>query len=41
MAKRSVFVVDKQGIIRYKWVSEDPRKAPNLEEVRRAVEGLR
>ena len=41
VAKRSVFVIDKKGVIRYKWVSEDPRKAPNLEEVRRAVEGLR
>ncbi|MEM3329698.1 MAG: peroxiredoxin, partial [Saccharolobus sp.] len=24
LAKRSVFVIDRNGIIRYKWVSEDP-----------------
>jgi peroxiredoxin len=24
-AKRSVFIVDEEGVIRYKWVSEDPR----------------
>jgi peroxiredoxin len=33
-AKRSVFVLDKNGTVRYKWVSEDPTKEPNYEEVK-------
>ncbi len=33
-AKRSVFVLDKNGIVRYKWVSEDPGKEPNYEEIK-------
>jgi peroxiredoxin len=33
-AKRSVFILDKNGQVRYKWVSEDPAKEPNYEEVK-------
>ena len=33
-AKRSVFVLDNKGIVRYKWVSEDPGKEPNYEEIK-------
>jgi peroxiredoxin len=33
-AKRSVFILDKTGNVRYKWVSEDPTKEPNYEEVK-------
>ncbi|PSN84208.1 peroxiredoxin [Candidatus Marsarchaeota G2 archaeon ECH_B_SAG-F08] len=32
-AKRSVFILDKDGIIRYKWVSDDPRVEPNYDEI--------
>jgi peroxiredoxin len=32
-AKRSVFVLDAKGTVRYKWVSEDPGKEPNYEEI--------
>jgi peroxiredoxin len=32
-AKRSVFVVDGEGTIRYKWVSEDPGVEPNYDEI--------
>ena len=32
-AKRSVFVLDQNGLVRYKWVSEDPTKEPNYEEI--------
>ena len=39
-AKRSVFIVDRQGIIRYKWVSEDPRIEPNYKEIERALEEI-
>ncbi|MFQ5762521.1 MAG: peroxiredoxin [Candidatus Bathyarchaeia archaeon] len=33
ISKRSVFIVDKQGIIRYKWVSEDPKVAPDTQRI--------
>ena len=33
-AKRSVFVLDQNGVVRYRWVSEDPAKEPNYEEVK-------
>lgn len=40
-AKRSVFVLDSTGTVRYKWVTEDPHIEPPYEEVFRAVESLR
>jgi len=39
-AKRSVFILDENGIVRYKWVSEDPGKEPNYEEIRQALSKL-
>lgn len=39
-AKRSVFVLDKNGIVRYKWVSEDPGKEPNYEEIKTELEKI-
>jgi glutaredoxin-dependent peroxiredoxin len=33
-AKRSVFILDQKGVVRYKWVSEDPAKEPNYEEIK-------
>ncbi len=39
-AKRAVFVLDKEGTIRYMWVSEDPTKEPNYEEVKQAVQQI-
>ena len=32
-AKRAVFIVDREGVIRYKWVSDDPLKEPNYDEI--------
>lgn len=32
-AKRSVFILDENGIIRYKWVSENPLVEPNYQEI--------
>ncbi len=32
-AKRAVFVLDGEGVIRYKWVSDDPTKEPNYDEI--------
>ena len=32
-AKRAVFILDEAGRVRYKWVSEDPGREPNYEEI--------
>jgi len=36
-AKRSVFILDQEGVIRYKWVTENPGVEPDYEELRRQV----
>jgi peroxiredoxin len=36
-AKRSVFVLDDKGMVRYRWVSEDPGKQPDYEEIENAL----
>jgi peroxiredoxin len=33
MSRRSVFVLDKEGIVRYAWVTDDPLIAPDVEAV--------
>lgn len=40
VSKRSVFVIDKNGLVRYRWVSDDPRQLPDLGAIRQALEGL-
>ena len=40
VAKRSIFVVDKKRIVRYAWVSEDPRVEPDYEEIERVLEEI-
>jgi len=32
-AKRSVFVLDQTGVVKYKWVSDDPGKEPPYDEI--------
>jgi peroxiredoxin len=32
IAKRSIFVIDQQGVVRYKWVTEDALQLPDLGE---------
>lgn len=39
-AKRSVFIVDKEGVLRYRWVSDDPGVEPDYEEIKRELEKL-
>jgi len=36
-AKRSIFILDKEGKIRYKWVSEDPTVEPNYDEINKML----
>ena len=33
VAKRSVFIVDKAGIIQYKWIADDPGQEPDYAEI--------
>ena len=33
VAKRSVFILDQDGRVRYRWVSEDPGKEPDYSEI--------
>ena len=40
MSRRSVFVLDRDGIVRYVWVTDDPLVAPDVEKVLEAVQGL-
>ncbi len=40
VAKRSVFVLDKDGRVAYRWVSDDPGVEPNYAEVKEAVRAL-
>ena len=37
-AKRSVFVLDENGIVRYSWVSDSPLVEPNYDEIRSSLE---
>jgi glutaredoxin-dependent peroxiredoxin len=36
-AKRSVFVLDPEGTVRYAWISENPGVEPNYDEVKSAL----
>jgi peroxiredoxin len=37
IAKRSVFVLDREGLVRYAWSSDDALVQPDVEEVLAAV----
>jgi peroxiredoxin len=39
-AKRSIFIIDLNGIIRYKWVSNDPSIEPDYDEIKKELEKL-
>ncbi len=34
VAKRSAFIINKEGLIAYSWVSEDPHNLPNFDELK-------
>ncbi len=40
LAKRSVFVLDREGTVRYRWVTDDALVVPDLDEVVMAVREL-
>jgi peroxiredoxin len=37
VAKRSIFILDKEGVVRYVWVSEDPAVEPNYQEIQEKI----
>jgi peroxiredoxin len=41
VAKRSIFVIDQSGIVRYVWSSEDPAVEPYYEEIEKALQGIK
>jgi len=40
VAKRSVFIIDKEGTVRYVWVSDDPGVEPNYKEIEKILEKI-
>ncbi len=38
VAKRSAFVIDKQGVVQYAWITEDASKLPDLDQVRECLQ---
>jgi peroxiredoxin len=39
-AKRSVFIVDPKGTVRYTWISEDPGAEPPYDEIKKALKSI-
>jgi peroxiredoxin len=37
VAKRAVFILDRDLVVRYAWISEDPTKEPDYEEIKREL----
>ena len=40
LAERAVFVIDREGVVRYKWVSDDPTKEPPYSEIETIIQKL-
>ncbi len=40
VAKRSAFVIDRQGTLRYRWVSDDDSRMPPFDEVRTVLDEI-
>ncbi len=40
VAQRSVFIIDKKGVVRYVWVSDNPGIEPNYEEIEKTLEKI-
>jgi peroxiredoxin len=40
VAKRSIFIIDKNGVIRYVWMTEDPSVEPDYKEIEDALEKI-
>ncbi|MGE5574745.1 MAG: redoxin domain-containing protein [Ignavibacteria bacterium] len=40
VAKRSIFILDQQGTVRYMWISHDPSIEPKYEEIQKTLEQI-
>jgi len=40
VAKRSIFILDQKGIVRYVWVSDNPAVEPNYQEIQNVLEQI-
>jgi peroxiredoxin len=40
VAKRSIFIIDKKGVVRYAWTTEDPTIEPDYMEIENALEKM-
>jgi peroxiredoxin len=40
VAKRSVFMIDKGGVVRYAWITDNPGVEPNYDEITKALASL-
>jgi peroxiredoxin len=40
VAKRSIFILDETGMVRYIWISEDPSVEPNYEEIQKTLQQI-
>ena len=40
VAKRSIFILDQKGIVRYVWVSDDPSVEPNYQEIEKTLQQI-
>jgi peroxiredoxin len=41
VAKRSIFIIDQKGIVRYVWTTEDPAVEPDYEEIEKALQEIK
>jgi peroxiredoxin len=41
VAKRAAFVIDRDGVIQYVWVSDDPGTLPDVEAIKKALDELK
>ena len=40
VAKRSIFILDPKGVVRYVWVSDNPAVEPNYQDIQKALEKI-
>jgi peroxiredoxin len=40
VAKRSIFILDEKGVVRYEWVSDNPAVEPNYDEIQNFLEQM-
>ena len=41
VAKRSIFILDEKGVVRYVWVSDNPAVEPNYQEIQNTLEKIK